>query len=156
MLKNYFIIAIRNIWRNKVFSVINISGLSIGLACCMLIFLYTKDEVSYDRFYKNSDRLYQSWNMDRGNDGINCWNVTPKILGPTLKKDYAEVEKSTRVNWDATILFTVGEKKLNLTGTMVDPDFLTMFTFPFLLLVNSGLPVRSLAEQRQARGWALA
>ena len=56
MLKNYFVIAIRNLWRNKVFSTINISGLSIGLACCMLIFLYTKDEVSYDRFHEKKIR----------------------------------------------------------------------------------------------------
>ena len=132
MFKNYFKIAFRNLSRNKGYSILNISGLAIGMASALIILLWVENEVSYDRFYQNSDRLYQSWNMDRGNDGINCWNVTPKILGPTLKQDYAEIEKSTRVNWDATILFTVGEKKVNITGTMVDPDFLTMFTFPFL------------------------
>jgi len=132
MFKNYFKIAFRNLSRNKGYSILNISGLAIGMASALIILLWVENEVSYDRFYKNSDRLYQSWNMGRGNDGINCWNVTPKILGPTLKRDYAEIEKSTRVNWDATILFTVGEKKVNITGTMVDPDFLTMFTFPFL------------------------
>ena len=132
MFKNYLRIAFRNLLRNKGFSILNIGGLAIGMASALLILLWVQNEWSYDRFYNNSDRLYQAWNMDRGNSGINCWNVTPKILGPTLKKDYGEIEKSTRVNWDATILFTVGEKKVNITGTMVDPDFLTMFTFPFL------------------------
>ena len=89
-----------------------------------------QNELKYDNFYKNSNRLYQSWNRDRGNKGISCWNNTPKILGPTLKKDYPEIEKATRVNWDATTLLNVGEKKMNVTGTMVDPDFLTMFGFP--------------------------
>jgi putative ABC transport system permease protein len=65
------------------------------------------------------------------NEGIETWNVTPKPLGPALKRDYPEVEKATRLNWDRFILFTVGDKKINLRGTMADPDFLTMFRFPF-------------------------
>lgn len=132
MLRNYLKIAFRNLTRNKSFSILNIAGLAIGMASAMLILLWVQNELKYDNFYKNSDRLYQSWNRDRVNKGINCWNNTPKILGPTLKKDYPEVEKATRVNWDATTLLNVGEKKLNVTGTMVDPDFLTMFGFPFL------------------------
>ncbi len=132
MLKNFFVIAYRNILRNKIFSVINICGLAIGMASAMLILLWVQNELSYDSFYANSGRLYESWNRDRGNNGINCWNVTPKMLGPTHKKDYPEIEKATRVNWDEAILLTVGEKKMNITGSMVDPDFLTMFQFPFI------------------------
>ena len=59
MLQNYLKIALRNLFHNKVFSFINIAGLSIGLACCMLIVLYTKDEVSYDRFHKNVNNIYR-------------------------------------------------------------------------------------------------
>jgi putative ABC transport system permease protein len=59
MIYNYIKIAIRNLSRNKVYSIINISGLSIGLACCMLILLYNKDEVSYDRFHKNAENIYR-------------------------------------------------------------------------------------------------
>ena len=132
MLINFFKIAYRNIIRGKWFSVINISGLAIGMASAMLILLWVQNELSYDRFYKNTDRLYQSWNRDRGNKGIECWNVTPKPLAPALKQNYPEVEKASRVNWDETLLFTVGDKKLNVIGTMVDPDFLTMFEFPFI------------------------
>jgi putative ABC transport system permease protein len=133
MIKNFFKIAYRNILRNKGFSIINISGLAIGMTSAMMILLWVKNEMSYDNFYKNSNRLYQAWNKDKGSDGmIGSWNITPKILGPTLKKDYPEVEQATRVGWDQAILFTVGEKKINITGTMVDPDFLTMFRFPFI------------------------
>ena len=132
MIKNFFKIVYRNIVRNKAFSVINISGLAIGMASAMIILLWVQNELSYDRFYKNGDRLYQAWNKGKDNNGINCWNITPKVLGPTLKQEFPEVEKTTRVGWDEFFLFTVGEKKLNVNGTMVDPDFLTMFAFPFL------------------------
>src|SRR6478736_4062977 len=59
MFKNYFTIALRNLLRNKVYSFINIAGLSIGLACAMLIILYVKDEVSYDRFHRNVGNIYR-------------------------------------------------------------------------------------------------
>jgi putative ABC transport system permease protein len=132
MFQNYLKVAFRNLLRNRSFSIINISGLGVGMASAMLILLWVQNELSFDRFYKNTDRLYQSWNRDRGNDGIDCWNITPKILGPSLKQEFPEIEKATRVNWDESLLFTYREKKLNIRGTMVDPDFLTMFQFPFL------------------------
>jgi len=59
MFKNYFKTAFRNLSRNKVYAFINIAGLSLGLACAMLIILYTKDEVSYDRFHANVDNIYR-------------------------------------------------------------------------------------------------
>ena len=59
MLKNYLKIAVRNIKRNKIYSFINIAGLAIGIACCLLILLYIQDELSYDRFHKNADRIYR-------------------------------------------------------------------------------------------------
>lgn len=132
MIKNIFKVAWRNLLRSKGFSFINISGLAIGMASAMLILLWVENEMSYDSFYQNNDRLYQAWNRDKGNDGINCQNVTPKLLAPGLKQEYPEIEKATRVFWDEAFLFSVGEKKMSVTGNMVDPDFLTMFTFPFL------------------------
>ena len=132
MLINFLKVAWRNIVRGKGFSLINISGLTIGMASAMLILLWVQNELSYDRDYVNSDRLYQAWNKGRNNQGIDCWNITPKPLGPDLKREYPEIEKATRVGWDETILFTVGDKKINIKGTMADPDFLTMFRFPFL------------------------
>lgn len=63
MLKNYFIIALRNLARNKIYSFINIAGLSLGLACSMLIILYVKDEVSYDRFHAGVGQIYRITNQ---------------------------------------------------------------------------------------------
>ena len=132
MLKNYFKIAFRNLWRSKGFSIINISGLAIGMASATLILLWIQSEISFDRFHANQSRLYQAWNKGTFNNKVACWNTTPKILGPTLKKDYPEVEKTTRVNWDQNFLFSIGEKRMTVQGTMVDPDFLSMFTFPLV------------------------
>ena len=69
MKKNYFIIAWRNLRRNKVYSFINITGLSIGLACCMLILLYNKDEVSYDHFLDNATNIYRVVHDDINPEG---------------------------------------------------------------------------------------
>jgi hypothetical protein len=100
--------------KNKSFSFINIAGLSIGMASAILILLWIQSEVNYDRFHTNSGRLYQAWNRERFDGKIQCWSTTPEILGPTLKQYYPEVEKETRVNWNQTLLFSVGEKRLNV------------------------------------------
>jgi len=132
MLKNYFKIAFRNLWRNKGFSAINIAGLAIGMASAMLILLWIQNELSHDQFHEKKDNLYMAWNRDVFDGAKQCWSTTPKILAPTLKKDYPEIEQATRVNWNQQLLFSVGEKRLTVTGTMVDPDFLNMFSFPLL------------------------
>src|ERR1700733_4968227 len=111
--KMLFRIAIRNLLRNKTFSFLNIFGLGIAMASALLILLWVQNELSYDSFYPNANRLYQSWNRDRGNKGIDCWNITPKPLAPALKLEYPEIERASRFGWDETILFTVGEKKIN-------------------------------------------
>ncbi|MER3373294.1 MAG: ABC transporter permease [Allomuricauda sp.] len=60
------------------------------------------------------------------------WNSTPKIMAPTIKKDYPEIERVTRYNFDETYLFSVGDKRLKATGTTVAPDFLNIFSFPLV------------------------
>jgi ABC-type antimicrobial peptide transport system permease subunit len=132
MLKNYFKTALRNLWKRKGFSAINIVGLAIGMASAMLILLWVQNEMSYDRFYKKSDRLYIAYNKDIFDGEVRCWNTTPKILVPTLKKDYPEVEAATRVNWNFVFIFKIGEKTIKAGGTMTDPAFLTMFDLPML------------------------
>ena len=132
MIKNYFKIAWRNLIKNKGFSAINITGLAVGMASAMLILLWVQNEMSYDNFYSNSQRLYQTWYRDKSNDGINCWNVTSKMLSNGIKQECPEVEQATRVFWDESFLFSVGDKKMNVSGNMVDPDFLTMFQFSSL------------------------
>jgi len=131
MLKNYFKIAFRNLWKRKGYSLINILGLTIGMASAMLILLWIQNELSYDRFYKKSDRLYTMYNRDKFNGELWAWNTTPKIMAPTIKHDYPEVEDAGRYN-QITFLTTVGEKKFNIRGAFVDSGFLNMFDFPLV------------------------
>jgi putative ABC transport system permease protein len=131
MIKNYFKIAFRNLLRNKGFSAINISGLAVGMASAILILLWIQNEISYDKFHKNKDYLYEAWNRGTFNNKVQCWNSTPKILGPTLKQEYPEIADVARTGnqWFVT---TVGVKQLSSSGMFADPSFLNMFSFPLL------------------------
>src|SRR6266700_3921112 len=104
MLKNYLKIAFRNMARSKGFTFINMAGLAVGMASAIIILLWIQNEVSYDRFHEKTDRLYTAWNRSVFDGKLQCWNTTPKILGPTLKQDYPAVEATTRVNWPRTFL----------------------------------------------------
>jgi len=132
MLQNFLKVAWRNLFRGKGFSFINISGLAVGMASALLILVWVQNELSYDRFYTHSDRLYQLWRNGKDNTGLLSFNTIPQIVAPTMKQDYPEVERASRVFWGETLLLSRGDKKLNIVGTMADPDFLTMFDFPLL------------------------
>jgi putative ABC transport system permease protein len=130
MFRNYLKIAWRNLKKNKAFSFLNISGLAIGMASALLILLWVQNEISYDQFHENKDRIFEAWNRGEFSGKLQCWNSTPKILGPTLKKDYPEVEDITRASggWFVTI---AGDKKFSSEYLFVDPGFLKIFSFPF-------------------------
>jgi len=132
MLKNYLKIALRNLFRNKAFSAINIAGLAIGMASAILILLWIQNEISFDQFHEKKDRIYEAWNRAHFSGKLQCWNTTPKVLARTLERDIPEVEQATRVNWSRNFLFSVGEKRLTVQGNMVDSNFLQMFSFPLL------------------------
>ncbi len=132
MFKNFFKIAFRNLWKNKGFSLINISGLAIGMASAMLLLLWIYDEISYDRFHEKRDRIYEVWNRAEFSGELHCWNTTPKVLAPTMEHDFPEVESAVRVNWPSNYLFTIGEKRIMVQGNIVDSAFLDMFSFPLV------------------------
>lgn len=132
MIKNFFKIAWRNMLRNKGFSLINIAGLSIGMASAILIILWIQNEVSYDQFHEKKDRIYEAWNRARFDGKLACWNTTPKILARTLEHDIPEVERAVRVNWPSNFLFSVGDKRILKSGNIVDTGFLQMFSFPMV------------------------
>jgi putative ABC transport system permease protein len=146
MVKSFFNIAWRNLLRNKAFSLINISGLAIGMAAAILILLWIKHELSYDQFHDNKDRIYEAWNRAEFSGKLQCWNTTPKILARTVEKDLPEIERSVRVNWARNLLFSVGDKRLTASGNTVDTGFLQMFSFPLLkgdakTALNSGYAI---------------
>jgi putative ABC transport system permease protein len=130
MIKNYLKIAFRNLFRHKAFSLINISGLAIGMASAVFILLWMYNQWAFDTFHTQKDRIYELWNKGNSEKKISCWNITPQPLAPTLMKDFPEVEYAVRVNGEQTSLFSYGEKRIMSEGSIVDPAFLKMFTFP--------------------------
>jgi ABC-type antimicrobial peptide transport system permease subunit len=132
MFSNYLKIAWRNILRSKGFSFINIAGLSIGMAAAALIFIWLQNEISFDRFHANADRIYNVYNVDKREGILYSWNTTPKVMAKIISQDYPEVEMAVRVNWAMPLLFTIGDKKLKATGNFVDSGFLKMFSFPLV------------------------
>lgn len=131
MRKNYFVIAWRNLRRNKVYSFINITGLSIGLAVCMLIILYNKDEVSYDRFHENAPNIYRVTNTRIGADGkVEGTNgITGMMPGPAFKREIPEVKEFLRLQGEQ-LPVKVGTAIFEQEATYVDENFFSVFSFP--------------------------
>lgn len=132
MFKNYLKIAWRNLRRNKSFSLLNILGLSIGLCVTALILLWVNFELGFNQFHEKNDRIYQVYNKYRVDGEIWTWNSTPKVMASVIKKDYPEVEEVSRYFYENTFLFSQGDKNIKATGTLVDPSFLKIFSFPLL------------------------
>ncbi len=134
MLKNYFKIAFRNLFKHKVYSFINIFGLAVGIGCCLLIGLYVQNEWSYDEFHSNSDRLYRAWSHeDYGNDEIYFNSNTPMILASTLENNIPEVEITTRFsNINSLAKRPDQDESTSAVISMVDPSFFDMFDFSLL------------------------
>jgi putative ABC transport system permease protein len=126
MFKNYLKISLRNIQKHKAYSIINIAGLALGIACCILILLWVQDELSYDRFHENARDLYAA-TFSNGS------TVTPTALGPFLKTEYPEVLHTSRYSGQGRNLLKFGNTEVYESGgIMVDPDFIKMFTIPFV------------------------
>lgn len=126
MLKNYLVIALRNLVRRKAFSLLNIFGLAIGMACSILIFLWVQDETSYDKFNTNANSIYR----------ITCRlgdtkaAVVPIPLAPALQKDIPGIKMATSIS-PAEILFSIGDKKFKEEHVYyADSNFLQVFSYP--------------------------
>ncbi len=134
MLLNYFKVALRVMLRNKTYSFINVFGLALGITGALLLFLWISKEFTYDQFHADKDRIYKAWNRDTNNGKVSCWDVTPRILVPTLQEGFSSVESAVSfAGWGDQLLFTVGEKRLlKSSGAYTDPAFLTIFNFPLL------------------------
>jgi len=132
MLKNYIIITWRNIKRNKGFSFINISGLAVGMAACLLILLWVQDEISFNRFHKNTDNIYLTVS-ERVDHRGEFFDTTPVPLAGPLRNDYPEIKKVVRFQFRGGIMARYEDKVFNdWEGAYADPDVFTVFTFPFL------------------------
>src|ERR1051325_10054022 len=108
MIRNYLKVAFRNVWKNKAFTAINIVGLAAGLAVCLLIVLYVSDELSYDRYNPNADRIYRLDADIYFNNTQFSPAASPKPMAPALAKDYPQVDQMVRIISDGNILVRKG------------------------------------------------
>ncbi|MHC1703559.1 MAG: ABC transporter permease [Tenuifilaceae bacterium] len=131
MFLNNIKIALRFLFRNLSFSFIKIVGLAIGMACFVLIYLWVKDEISYDKFHANYDGLYRVVHDKQEKDGVKKHARTCLTLSPTLKEKYPEVKFSSRY-WNISFEFGYKNKLFSGNGAYVDPDFFNMFSFPLI------------------------
>jgi putative ABC transport system permease protein len=132
MFGNYLKIAYRNLIRSKLYTSISVVGLATGVACCILIFLYVQDELTYDRFHDNAENICRAIRVRTSPDGtVSAKPYTCGLLGPLLETDFPEVSRSTRLV-GSQLVVRVEDKSFSETVQMVDPGFLEMFTFPLL------------------------
>lgn len=133
MFKNYLKVALRNLKRYKVYSLINIAGLAIGMACFLLIFLFVQDELSYDRYHNNSKWIYRITAEAYVAEKAIHAASTPAPLGPTLINEFPEVLKAARIlNSSSERLVSFGQKKFYESRFFfADPSVFDVFTYPF-------------------------
>ena len=141
MFKSYFKIAFRNLIRHKVFSLINIVGLAVGMGSAILLFLWITDELSYDRFHKNAESIYLVYQGDTHGSIA----VTSKLLGPALKQEVPEVKQATyfvTFPESHSCIIRSGEHAFEEQITVADSSFLNFFSFP----VKEGDPSTALSD----------
>jgi putative ABC transport system permease protein len=144
MFKNYFIVTLRNIRKHKLHSVINIVGLSIGMAVCLLIYLWVQDDLGYDRFHVNRNEIAQVYSemlYSSGDSHIFMGSYYP--LAKVLKEECTEVREAVRYESASGLMLSYGDKQYSndMVG-LADPAFFKIFSFPFI----QGDPETALAD----------
>jgi len=130
MLKNYLKTAIRNLKKNPFYSFINVFGLAVGMACCIMIMLFVQDELSYDRYHENANKIFRitsHWEME-GRE-LN-YATTRGNLGPSLVQEYPEIKNCVRVVIHRWFVVEHNEKRITTNPIFADPSILEVFTFP--------------------------
>ena len=133
MFKNYFKIAVRNLKKQKGYAFINITGLAIGMACCILILLWVQDELSYDRFHDNLDSIYRIVCERQTENSMYRFAVTPAPIAAAFKKDFPEIEKATMLGFHGGFNVKYDNEIFRESRyRFVDTDFFDIFSFPLL------------------------
>jgi len=132
MLKNHFKIALRNIWRHRGFSLINIIGLSVGITACFFIFIYVTFELSYDKFHTKADRIYRIvTDIKTPSETINT-GVTSWAFAPNIKTDFPEVEAFVRISGGSFLIRKGNVKFQEERSLFADSTFFKVFSFKLL------------------------
>ena len=133
MFRSYIKVAIRNLLKFKVYSVINVIGLSIAIACLLLIYLFVTDELSYDSFHSNADSIYRVIDAYTDSEGVLHAGTSVEVpLGPAAKQEFPLVERAVRMLWTPDVVVMSEDVLYNEDLKCVDPDFLELFTFPLV------------------------
>lgn len=133
MIKNYLLIALRNLSKNKVYSFINITGLAVGIAIAMLIGLWVWDELSYNKYHRNYDKIVQAWVSQtfNGQTGSGTAVSIPSVVEMTTKYP-ADFKYTSLASWNSSHLLTRGEKRINKPGMYAQPDFPEMLSLKMI------------------------
>jgi len=136
MLRNYMVISFRNIIKNKWFSLINLAGLAVGMACFVLILAYVRFEMSYDRFHEKSGRIFRIVERESfmRSEVVEYSASSPEVLAPALAADIPEIINTSRICkfFADEIVLESGENSFIESGLFADEHFLEMFSFPLL------------------------
>jgi len=134
MLKNLLLVALRNFKRDKWYSLLNILGLTIGITFSLFLIFYVLDELSYDRYHVNADRIYRINGYAKEPEKAEMkWAVTQIPLGPTVQRDFPEVELATRFVPGGKQLFKIGDNQLYVDKVfLADSNVFKMFSWPFI------------------------
>lgn len=144
MFQTYFITAIRSLKKNLSFSILNIAGLAIGIACAGLIFLWVKDELTLNDYFKNQKHLHRINNTQTYDGETFVFNSTPGPLADAIKVEIPGIKNATRMSWKMSMPFTKDENSITEQGYFVDPSFLEMLHFEFL----QGNPTTALSDMK--------
>ena len=147
MLKNYITIAFRTLRKQKGYTVINVTGLAVGLAGSFFILLWVQDELRYDRFLKEGDRIHTVLRRIQTSDNqTHTWSSNAKPLAAALKADYPEIEEAVLTRWPQKFVVTLGEQSFRETGNYASASFFKVFAFPFI----QGSPETALQDESAA------
>ncbi len=133
MIRNYLKIGLRHLWRNRLYTLVNVMGLSIGMTCALLAMLYIHDELSYDRFHKNERDLYRLTTTLTNQDGSRqTLGTTGQVQGPAFKEAIPEISDYLRMWGINAINMSANNKSLAVNTRYVDENFFKLFSFPLL------------------------
>src|SRR5215217_2726497 len=132
MIKNYLKVVWRNLWKNKLYSFINLTGLTVGITACVLIFLYVQFELSFDTYHKQAKNIYRLTEILHLPKEDRPQAVTSPPMAPELQQNFPEIKKAVRIISSGRVL-SVNEKKLYDTKIIyADSALFDIFTFPLV------------------------
>jgi len=145
MIRSYIKIALRNLWRSKGYTAVNVVGLSVAFCICLFLFLTAYRQFTFDSFHKDGDRIFQTYLFANDPERVSRTGGMPLPLMPALKAEFPEVEAAARVMSGRTSLVEYRGKYVDKMVIQTDPDFLTLFSFP-LIKGSSDVALRDLSS----------